>query len=84
MNHIINFKNIIFEKNFRFCYQNNNLEITNYESIPLFNFEEIDIKYNNGMMIIYGENLVISKLEKDELLITGNINNIEIRKRIDK
>ncbi len=48
MNHIINFKSIIFEKNFRFCYQNNNLEITNYESIPLFNFEEIDIKYNDG------------------------------------
>ena len=36
------------------------------------------------MMIICGENLVISKLEKDELLITGSINNIEIRKRIDK
>ena len=46
MNHIINFKSIIFEKNFRFCYQNNNLEITNYESIPLFNFEEIDKLFN--------------------------------------
>lgn len=84
MNPINNIKNIILENKFKFCYLNGYLEITNYESIPIFNFEEINIKYKEGMLMIYGDDLVISKLEKDELLIGGNIRSIEIRKKIGK
>lgn len=84
MNIINNLKDIILEKEFKFIYRNNSIEITNYESIPVFNFEEISIKYNDGILVIYGEKLVISKLEKTELLITGKINNIELRRKIDK
>ena len=84
MNIINNLKDIILEKEFKFIYRNNSIEITNYESIPVFNFEEISIKYNGGILVIYGEKIVISKLEKTELLITGKINNIELRRKIDK
>lgn len=70
--------NNLFEKEFRFLYKNNSLEITNYIDIPSFNDKKIVVKLNNNLLIIEGINLIISKLSKDELLIKGKICSIGI------
>ncbi len=72
-------RNYVLEEEFRIIYSNRKLNITNYISIPIFESNEIHIKYSDGKIIIYGKNLTISKLSKDEVLITGDINKLEFR-----
>ena len=59
-------------------FNNNKLEITNYIDIPKFDDKTIIVNLTKGSLCIEGNNLTISKLVKDELLIFGNIANIGI------
>jgi sporulation protein YqfC len=72
-------RNYVLEEEFKIVYKNGKLYITNYISIPIFESNEIHIKYINGKIIVNGKNLTISKLSKDEVLITGEINKLEFR-----
>lgn len=58
---------------------NNKIEISNYEEIDHFDNNKIIIKYSDGMVLIEGKNLIISKLMKDAILIKGNINKVEFK-----
>ena len=58
---------------------NNQINVINYQEIDDFSSDKIKIKYQSGYSIIHGHNLVIRKMLDDEILITGVINNIEIR-----
>lgn len=73
------FTNYILEKEFKINYINNKLNIVNYISVEHFDNNKIIVKSNNANIIIYGTNLVISKLLVDELLIEGIIQKIEFR-----
>jgi len=44
-----------------------------------FDENKIIIKYSKGTLVINGSELIISKLLSDELLVNGNITNIEFR-----
>lgn len=70
---------LVFEDKFKMIYEDHKLDIVNYQNIPVFNSKEIQVKYIEGIIAVFGSNLVISRLLKDEILITGNIKSIEYR-----
>jgi len=57
----------------------NKININNYKEILIFEDNNITIKTNENIIEIKGENLIITKLEKHELLVQGKINKIEFR-----
>lgn len=52
--------------------------VVNYSLISSFSDTEIKIENNNEYISIKGKNLIISRLQKDELFISGNINIINL------
>jgi len=72
-------RNYILEGDFKMTYLKNKLDIVNYGSIDHFDTDKIIIRYGGGLVVIKGENLTISKLLDDEMLISGNIKNIELK-----
>ena len=60
------------------------MDIVNYSDISHFDNNKIIINYNDGSVLISGKNLVVSKLLKDELLIEGSIDKLELRWLNDK
>lgn len=66
------------EDEFEMKILDNRINIINYESIGHLDSNKIIIRHTKGRIIINGKNLVVSKLLKDELLIIGNFNNIEL------
>ena len=79
MNLINNLKSSLLEEDFKMQYVEKKLGIANYNDISHFDSNKIIISYKNGSVLISGGNLVVSKLIKDELLIEGNIEKIELR-----
>lgn len=80
----MNLRNYILESDFKIIYLTNKLNIVNYNDISHFDSNKIIINYSDGSVLISGNNLVVSKLLKDELLIEGSINKIEFRWLHDK
>jgi len=75
-----NIRSFLLEDDFEIRIYKNKVNIVNYDSIGHFDSNKIIIYYNAGTILIKGENLVVSKLLNDEVLITGTIQNIELRK----
>ena len=65
----------IVDKEYKIIIKNNYVNVINYEEIKDFNDNKIEIinKKNNITKII-GENLIISKMQDNEVLIKGKIN----------
>lgn len=70
--------NYLTDKEYKIIYKKNYLNIINYTEVIDFTDKEIKIKYKEGITKIYGINLVISKMLDNELLITGNIDKLDI------
>lgn len=70
--------NYLTDKEYKIIYKKNYLDIINYIEVIDFTDKEIKIKYQEGTTKILGTHLVISKMLDEELLITGNIERIEI------
>ncbi|MEI3529753.1 MAG: YabP/YqfC family sporulation protein [Bacilli bacterium] len=73
------FRSYILEEDFTFSVYPNKIDILNYDSIGHFDSNKVIIRYDKGTLVITGENLVVSKLMHDEVLVLGNIKNIELR-----
>ena len=56
----------------------NGIYIVNYTLISSFNDKKIDIAKNNKKISIIGNKLVISRLKKDELFISGDIYEVKL------
>lgn len=56
----------------------NGIYVVNYTLISGFNDKKIDIDKNNKKISIIGNKLVISKLKKDELFISGDIYEVKL------
>ncbi len=67
------------EKTFKISYKINNLDVVNYTKIIDFSSTLISFSYKNTLYYVEGENLVISKMMEDEILITGNIKKISFK-----
>ena len=72
-------RNYLLDETFNMRVLKNKIDICNYESIGYLDNDLIIINYEDGEIKIKGENLVVSKLLDDEILISGDIKNIEMR-----
>ena len=72
-------RNYLLDEIFNMRVLKNKIDICNYESIGYLDNDLIIINYDSGEIKIKGENLVVSKLLDDEILISGEIKNIEMR-----
>ena len=79
MSLIKDMRDYILEKEFKIIYLNNKLDVVNYTNISHFDTNKIIINHSNGSITISGNNLYVSKLLIDELLIEGSIERIEFR-----
>lgn len=66
-------KNYILDSDFRLILLDGKINVVNYIDIDHFDDKKIIIKYRKGYITINGDNLIISKLLTDEILITGKI-----------
>lgn len=64
------------DNNFSMIYKNKTLDVINYTKILDFSSSLISFEYKNNSYYVEGENLVISKMMEEEILITGNIKKI--------
>ena len=74
-----NIKTYMNENEFKIIILNNKLNILNYDDIGHFDSNRIIIKHEEKQVVINGNNLVVSKLVGDEILVTGELYNIEFR-----
>ena len=79
LNLLNNFRDLVLEEQFKIKYIKDKLNIVNYKGISHFDSNKIIVNYIDGSIVIGGQDLVISKLVSDELLIEGKIEKIEFR-----
>jgi len=70
--------NYINDKEFRFTVYNNKIHIINFNKIITLEDNYISLLSNNKKINIKGSSLVLLKLVDNELLVKGNISNIEV------
>ncbi len=68
----------LYNREYKIIIKENSVNIINYDEIIDFNVTSISVKYRDKIIIIDGKNLIISKMIKDEVLITGEIIAIRI------
>ena len=68
----------LYDKEYKIIIKEKSVNIINYEEIIDFNLNYISVKYYNKIISIEGSNLTITKMEKDEILITGNVLSVRI------
>ncbi len=71
------FKNYLKKEKYYIILYSNYVYVYRYEDIIKFTDKYISLKLENMILNIYGIDLLIVKLEKEELLIKGNINKLE-------
>lgn len=72
-------RNYLTDEEFKIIILKNRINISNYEKIEFLDNDKVIIKYKQGKISIKGENITVSKLLNQEILITGNIKEIEMR-----
>lgn len=73
------FRNYLLEESFELKAYKNMVNVVNFTSIGHFDSYKVVVEYEGGKVVISGEDLVVSKLMSDEILITGKISSIEFR-----
>lgn len=63
--------NFINENEYKIIITDSYINIINYIEILDFNSTRISIRYDKGITVIEGIDLVVSKMVSDEILITG-------------
>ena len=71
------FKSYLKKEDYYVILYSNYIYIFKYLDIIKFTDKYISIKLNKFILNIYGIDLLIKVLEKEELLIKGNINKVE-------
>ena len=78
----MNFSNYLdrylIDKTYTITRKNKTIHIINYQELEDFSNTKITVKHEKGKTIITGENLVVSKMTTDELLIIGKIKTVEV------
>ena len=66
------------DEEFRFTIYSDRIHIINYEKINTLNSDYILIEGIDRKISIKGKNLILNKLVEKEVLIIGEVNNIEV------
>lgn len=72
-------RDYLLDDEFKMIILNNKLNISNYEKIEYLDDDKVIVKYEKGKISIKGENITVSKLLNNEILITGSIKEIEMK-----
>lgn len=72
-------KDYLLPEEFEFHVYKNKIHIVNFTSIGQLGSEKIIVRNDDGFLTIKGNNLVLKKLISKELLIKGEIKQIEFR-----
>ena len=70
--------NYINELEYKIIITNNYVNIINYKEIIDFDSKKICIRHSKGITNIIGKNLVINKMLEEEILITGDLECINL------
>ena len=70
--------NYVNDKEFRLTLYNDKIHIINYKQIISLENNYLSILCLNKKILVTGNNLILSKILDNELLIKGTINNIEV------
>ncbi|MGM9879600.1 MAG: YabP/YqfC family sporulation protein [Bacilli bacterium] len=70
-------KNVIYDKKFKVTILKNQININNYKEILIFEENQILVTAEEYLVKVKGENLTISCLLENELLIEGKIKTVE-------
>ncbi len=70
--------NYVNDKEFRLTLYTDKIHIINYKKIISLENNYLSILCLNKKILVTGNNLILSKILDNELLIKGNINNIEV------
>lgn len=68
--------NYINEREFSMIYKNNKLDVINYTEMLDFSDVKISVKHKDKVYHIEGNNLVISRMMDNEVLVSGDIQTI--------
>ena len=79
MKKIDKLRSYILENDFKMTILDDKIDIINYLSVEHFDLNKVIIEYPKGYIHINGNNLVVTRLVTDEILITGSIKTIEFR-----
>lgn len=71
-------KSVIYDSTFKIVIYLNKVYLNNYEDILVFEDNHLLVKTFTCFVTIKGENLTISKLENNEVLIQGLVKSVEL------
>lgn len=77
---MFNIMRYINDTDFQIIYINKELNIVNYDRVNYMENEKISLSYREGTIVVAGENLRVKKLLDNEMVIVGDIKNIDFRK----
>ena len=72
-------RDYLLDDEYKMILLNNKINISNYEKIEYLDDDKVIVKYEKGKISIKGENITVSKLLNNEILITGSIKEIEMK-----
>ena len=72
-------RNFIQDNVFKVTVLKGQIDILNYLEIDHFDDSKIIIRYSEGTLVINGNELIITKLLDDEILINGKIKTVEFK-----
>ncbi len=76
-----NLKTYLNKEDYRLSIIPNGIHVLSYTKILDICDKTLKINLGNKQINLYGENLTMSRLDKNELLIKGKINKIEINEK---
>ncbi|MBQ7140704.1 MAG: YabP/YqfC family sporulation protein [Bacilli bacterium] len=72
-------KNYINDNKNTITILNNYIYVSNYKNIKSFGSNKFSIEVDDKLINLIGKNITVKKLTKEEILIGGNITDIEFR-----
>lgn len=78
MKKLVELINYIKDSKFKIVYVNNSVDVINYDKILEVKNNVITLEKENKLIYIKGDNLKLSKLLDNEILVTGIIHKIEL------
>ena len=78
MNLLSKLDRYLIDTNYKIIIKENIVNIINYNEIKDFSNNKVIITTSNNKITITGQNLVVSKMQDNEVLITGKIQKVEL------
>ena len=75
---ILNLDRYLMDTTYKIIIKDNTINIINYEEIKDFSSNKIVVKTKKNITTIIGKDLVVSKMQDNEVLITRLIKTIEL------